>query len=251
MQDQQDNSKRDTKAADLDQFQRFDANKDWFLVVPVLGSMLAVTFDVGYFWGTDLNYFTLFSLAEHVLFSFQALPVALMASTAAAAAILMSDTLNIRRQTTKLETSNENSTPGNRKKSITKLLWWLWLVAATVLAGVYIYRGLWGVAIAAVLMIIGIALIYYIPEVTSSKRAILGYIMVSCLIVAFAEGFYSGQRYLVGNNVLHTLAVKDGDIEGRTVRSGERGVLFFGMPDRKLLFIRWDEIKRISDSKPR
>jgi hypothetical protein len=48
--------------------------KDYLVILPVIGTVCAVTFDVGYFYGIDINLFTLFSLSEHVLFSIEALP---------------------------------------------------------------------------------------------------------------------------------------------------------------------------------
>jgi hypothetical protein len=43
-----------------------------------LAPLLAVTFDVGFFYAIEINFFTLFSLSEHVLFALQALPVAIV-----------------------------------------------------------------------------------------------------------------------------------------------------------------------------
>ena len=49
--------------------------KIWSVVVPLIATTLAVTFDVGYFYGLDINYFTFFSLSEHIVFALQALPI--------------------------------------------------------------------------------------------------------------------------------------------------------------------------------
>jgi hypothetical protein len=46
--------------------------------LPLLGAVIAVTFDVGYFWGVDINYFNFFSLSEHLIFAVQALPFAMI-----------------------------------------------------------------------------------------------------------------------------------------------------------------------------
>jgi hypothetical protein len=46
-------------------------------VAPILGTMIAVCFDVGYFYGVGIDYFTLFSLTEHIGFALEALPYAL------------------------------------------------------------------------------------------------------------------------------------------------------------------------------
>ena len=53
--------------------------KDWIVMLPLAGSILALTYDVGFFYGIGLPYFTLFSLSEHILFALQVLPQAITA----------------------------------------------------------------------------------------------------------------------------------------------------------------------------
>jgi hypothetical protein len=43
-------------------------------VLPIFGTVLAISFDVGYFSGLDINYFTMFTLAEHVVFALEIVP---------------------------------------------------------------------------------------------------------------------------------------------------------------------------------
>jgi hypothetical protein len=62
--------------SDTKQF-AFSNLKEIAVLVPVFGSTIAVTYDVGFFWGLDINYFTLFSLTEHLVFAIEALPFAL------------------------------------------------------------------------------------------------------------------------------------------------------------------------------
>jgi len=47
-----------------DLLKRLDVNKEMFVAVPVLGTALSITYDVGYFYGVDINYFTMFSLLD-------------------------------------------------------------------------------------------------------------------------------------------------------------------------------------------
>jgi hypothetical protein len=51
-------------------------SKELLVIAPLLGSTLAVAFDVGYFYGIDVNFFTLFSITEHIVFALEALPSA-------------------------------------------------------------------------------------------------------------------------------------------------------------------------------
>ena len=48
--------------------------------LPILGGLLAISYDVGYFWGADITYYSLFSLTEHLVFATQALPLAVIAT---------------------------------------------------------------------------------------------------------------------------------------------------------------------------
>jgi len=52
--------------------------RELLVFVPLLGSALAVAFDVGYSTGLDLRFFTFFSLTEHITFALEALPFAFL-----------------------------------------------------------------------------------------------------------------------------------------------------------------------------
>jgi hypothetical protein len=55
----------------------FEFSKDISVVVPFLGTTLAVAYDVGYFSSFNINFFSFFTLSEHIVFALQALPAAL------------------------------------------------------------------------------------------------------------------------------------------------------------------------------
>jgi hypothetical protein len=61
---------------------KLDVRDDWFktLVVgaPLFASSLAITYDVGFFFGADIGFFTFFSVSEHVVFALQAIPFLLV-----------------------------------------------------------------------------------------------------------------------------------------------------------------------------
>src|SRR5664279_4136558 len=52
--------------------------KDLVVFVSLLGSVLAIIYDTGFFWGLDLAFFTFFSIAEHLLFALEAIPITLL-----------------------------------------------------------------------------------------------------------------------------------------------------------------------------
>jgi hypothetical protein len=55
--------------------------KDALIVIPFLASALALTWEVGYFARIGGGAFGLFSIAEHLTFALQALPIAMVLST--------------------------------------------------------------------------------------------------------------------------------------------------------------------------
>jgi hypothetical protein len=55
----------------------FEFTKEMLVFFPLVGTAIALFFDVGYFQAVDLDLFTLFSLSEHILFSIEALPLTL------------------------------------------------------------------------------------------------------------------------------------------------------------------------------
>ena len=56
---------------------RLDIIKMAVIIIPVFASSIAGCYDVGYFYGLDISYFTFFSFTEHLVFALQAVPFAL------------------------------------------------------------------------------------------------------------------------------------------------------------------------------
>jgi hypothetical protein len=63
--------------------------KDALIVIPFLASALALTWEVGYFTRIKGGAFGLFSIAEHLTFALQALPIALAVTTAGAIGLVV------------------------------------------------------------------------------------------------------------------------------------------------------------------
>ena len=45
------------------------------VAIPILTGVVAICFDVGYFYSLDINLFTAFSLSEHLVFAIEAVPL--------------------------------------------------------------------------------------------------------------------------------------------------------------------------------
>ena len=68
-------SENDSKAEDNFSIERYIK---YITYIPLLAPLLAVGFDVGSFYAININFFTLFSLSEHVLFALEALPIVIV-----------------------------------------------------------------------------------------------------------------------------------------------------------------------------
>jgi hypothetical protein len=55
---------------------REDGLKLLTIVTPLFASSIAVIYDVGFFFGLDIGFFTFFTLSEHLVFALQAIPFA-------------------------------------------------------------------------------------------------------------------------------------------------------------------------------
>jgi hypothetical protein len=50
----------------------------YFAYIPLLGAAVALAFDAGCFYALGINFYTLFSLSEHIAFAIPAFPIALI-----------------------------------------------------------------------------------------------------------------------------------------------------------------------------
>lgn len=60
-------------------------SKELAIFIPLIGTVIAISYDVGYFYGIDIKFFTLFSVTEHIAFALEATPIALAVALSVAA----------------------------------------------------------------------------------------------------------------------------------------------------------------------
>src|SRR5450755_1605834 len=56
---------------------REDGLKALTVVTPLFASSIAIIYDVGFFFGLNIGFFTFFTFSEHLVFALQAIPFAL------------------------------------------------------------------------------------------------------------------------------------------------------------------------------
>jgi len=206
-------------------------------IIPLLGSALAVSFDVGYFYGIGIDYFTFFSLSEHVLFAIEALPIALMA---ASTILLMDSVFSIQIGKSRFSKVFLAEVTGNTKRRIAELLFGVLCVGCFWYTG--LYRTFW-----LVLVILPTMVAITLANTRRSR-------IISMLIVgtssAMLFGDFLGWRY-VTRPASDLIVFKSGDrTSANVIRAGERGVLY-ALPDvGRVEFARWDDIGRLSGLRP-
>jgi hypothetical protein len=204
-------------------------SKEMLVAVPILGSAIALVFDVGYFSGIDINLFTLFSLNEHLAFALEPFPYALVAA-ALVGVFSLTDIGAV--AAARLES-----------RPIAH-----WLIGMVVLIGLgfAIYFGFYLIIIAG--MLAG----YLLQAITRSrdtlKRGLLAILIVTT--AAFSLGRETAHNYLRADAPLTTTIQMNSDttIRARIIRSGDRGLLVYDPLEKRVTLIRWDEITKINVS---
>jgi hypothetical protein len=227
--------------------------KEWAVTLPLIGAALAITYDVGFFYGIGLSYFTLFSLSEHILFALQAIPIAFVA-----ALMVPSGTLSFRmgmeaveKETPPIPTGTpdietlraiQEKVRAFHRKSQRGLL---------LFSSIFIVSGLVALVfklyfLGATIMVLGLSGLvgYWLPAIVlRGYYFVLWYIAVFT-VMSFFLGFQIARGTLEGTKAVNTVStVSLGDLHGLLIRSGERGVLFYEPSTKMVRFLVWADIK--------
>jgi hypothetical protein len=215
--------------------------KDILVTLPVLGTTLAVTFDVGYFYGIDINYFSLFSVSEHVAFALEALPFAMGLASFFVVGTMALDSARARRLRKQAGSEGTKHTPFYRRTLF-------WLLAAAMAWNVW---DLWrdpSSAFSWITLAIGVLLLSMIVwfENDVSQSSLTGFAAAVSLFIAFSLGFDAARIYKKSEHYRYTVSLANTEIKAKVARSGEKGLLFFEAPTNRLRFLPWSDIKGIS-----
>jgi len=200
--------------------------KDYLLVAPVLGTSLAVAYDVGFFFGLDINYFTVFGLSEHIVFALQATPIAISFLALAYGQLWVMKWWG----------------PPPRKGARFILLV---ILVAMMSASMYHYLRSGLVGPALMTFVAGAVLLPPVPEPwRPAGRVISGAILIVCFSFFFGE--WRGREAAKAGTSLHTIQYGENqEVCGRMIGSGERGILFFDAGSGQLALLPWSTVKRI------
>jgi len=221
---------------------KFVFSKDAFVLLPLIGTALAVIYEVGFFSGIGPFYFTMFSLAEHVVFALTFLPAAIFITVLFVVYVYF-----LGDQAEKFIL-----------KYIPRAQLWLhdsvraiplYVVTVAVFAlNLYASPHTRYTMIAAAISLVALALAYRRSMFT---KFVCGLLAVVVCAFAFghdaAEAFYGPLRPSVSMPVIE---LEDGkQIPARIVRAGDSGVLFVDAAGAQMTLVRWSQIKQITSSR--
>jgi hypothetical protein len=210
--------------------------KEAVLVVPILASALALTYDVGYFWGIDVNLFTLFSISDHILFSIEALPLALAFSS-----FVIADAFLTLRGYDLAEHLVARIKSKLERPFLVFLIVFLILILITWL----FYSSIFLMMLAA--MAAGGWKGYWERYRPSQIVTALG-AMIVALFFAFASGFDISQAYIRDAVASYVVQTGSDKMSVVLIRSGDKGVLFYDPKSKTFSFMRWDSVTRINST---
>jgi hypothetical protein len=233
--------------ADAIPYEKFDP------AAPLLGTMIAVCFDVGYFYGVGIDYFTLFSLTEHIGFALEALPYALGISILAifidAATEAPGSWSRIRKA---VKGEYDYREKGDLSSRLRRILFvagiFLLFSGATLLY--LLHLGLFRSSLLMSLFMMQVLITMAADHRWYASGPIFLFI-IGCA-AALLLGDFMGSHYVTEVPARYTIALKSGDpISVNVIRSGERGVLYAKYQPNVVEFAQWDSIKSISRNSER
>jgi hypothetical protein len=217
------------------------AIKDMLIAIPFFASGLALTWEVGFFFVIKGGSFGIFTIAEHITFALQALPVAFVLAIAIVG--MMAEHHRVPRLV--------YMPPKQRRRLAQGML--VFSLIMNVFMGVLIYRYARSATVLLPLWIISGFTVVLLPTPELIKRRIMSVIFGFTLSFATAFGFgvdiarYELWSQLPLNKITIGEKGKDAETEvaARIIRSGERGVLYYDPKLAQFGLVPWDSIKRI------
>lgn len=214
--------------------------KDAVVVIPLLGSALAMSWEVGSFLPIGGAAFSYFSISEHLAFAVPALPFAIGFSIM----MIFIGALN--------EVIFHPWLMRPRFKSLGIPRSWTAVRRNVILKSLVIAAAFFVVAYArssASIMAMDITVLSVMACLFFKARktrliALGGSLLASSLLLSLAFGVDFMRQRLNTEEPAH-IDTADGPISGVIVRTGERGVMLYDRTKLRLSFLRWDSIKGV------
>ena len=216
--------------------------KDALIAIPFLASALALTWEVGYFGRISGGAFGLFSIAEHLTFALQALPIALVVAMPAVAGLAIVNLwkpLALRSRTArKIDSLN--------RFGVLDLL----AIGTALFAAWYLNADLL-LILTLILGYVPYLLILNAPSWLLRHPLLVYAGVLTAFYGALTVGSVSAQTEIQSSRPLNSIKTgeKGKDIETeikvRILRTGDRGVLYFDPATRTFDLLPWDYVRRV------
>jgi hypothetical protein len=224
--------------------------KEIAVVIPILGSALAITYNVGYFWSLDIKMFTMFSLAEHLVFALEALPIALMV---AVSVVFWTASFTLGRKhgrenaetAERLIEANAITRKEVEKQKRAERIMVFVLAMLSVALGIAI---IWvGVYVGGVVLLAGSLyfILFQLAPVFKDPPIPQMWISISILAIAFAVGVQVQTGEYNSETITHSMKVDGVEFKGKLLRSGDKGLLFTEDQPKQIRFVKWDKVSEI------
>jgi hypothetical protein len=219
----------------------------YLAVAAPIAFALAALFNLGYLYRYDTAAFSYFSLSEHVVFSVEEFPTVFLALFLTVLSFsLVFGSLSF---VPKIGYRVRNFFAETSDKPVPAWQFFIIAISAPILSAA-ILRYQSGVYIAAILVLIlssvivaGIHVLFK-PHVAKIATSVV--FLAVLAFVSFDIGRISAEFQFKKHCNPHSLKLKNGNsLEGRFLRAGEKGVLFFENIQKRTHFIKWDEITEV------
>jgi hypothetical protein len=199
--------------------------RDYLTFTPILGGVLAVVYDVGYFWALDIHYFFFFSLSEHVVFAMQAIPLALCIFGALWILVTLDSYIASRFR-------------------------FPMAVIGILFAAIALLSVLFGFSW-PVIFCVAASWVLTAQFIERTFRFNLVYYVFFPIVLVFLIGLVNGKSQLeIGHDRFRIQIRNDGLFVGNLVRSGDRGILFSVPANKRIYFRDWSRVFSIESDVP-
>ena len=204
--------------------------KDIVVIFPLLGSALALSFDIGYFFGVDIHFFTLFSITEHFVFALEAVPFAAIGILAMLPYFVLfrpvpsGEWISKRRELTIFALILATLT------AISVLILFFLLQRPLVAVGATAFSGC--------------AFVVYLLR-RSGSNALFPFAVSIMIAFSFVIGIALARDYLAHKRHFHTVVTDRMEYRGQLIRSGDKILLFFDIATNAVTVIPWKDITTV------
>ena len=209
-------------------------------LTPLLGTLLALIYDVGYFWGIDPAFFSMFSLSEHLVFASQAIPLAVLMTVSVLGGLAW--LLNYERSAVEnggVPTRMRPIVPARRRR-IQKGIFWFFVIAVPL-------NGFFGNYEAVFLLLIVILIMWGVDIAPFERQLFVpGAVFIVGVTATFNIGVGVAHSQMRFSEPFHRIEYKSGaSAEGRVLRAGERGFLIFDLATKRARYLQREDIRYV------